>query len=138
MKRLATGAMCIEEFEKMNADVMTLKGKKYAVLPLEAWEKLQEYIEDLQDIADCNEIKARIERGDGEYFPSGVVDALIDGENKIKVFREYRKMTQAQLAEKTGLSTVMIKKLEAGETDGSVKSLKAIAQALNLDVDDII
>lgn len=121
-----------------NAEILTIKGEKYAVLPLEAWKKLQAYIEDLQDIADCNEIKAKIERGESEYFPSSVVDALIDGENTIKVFREYRGLTQAELAEKAGLSTIMIKKLEAGETDGSIKSLKAIAGALNLDVDDII
>lgn len=122
----------------MNAEVMTLKGVKYAVLPFEAWEKLQEYIEDLQDIADCNEIKARIERGEGEYFPASVVDALIDGENPIKVYREYRGMTQAELAEKVGLSVEMIKKIEGGKSDGSVKTLKAIATALKLDLDDIV
>lgn len=122
----------------MNADVMTLQGKKYAVLPFDAWEKLQEHLDDLQDIADCNEIRARIAKGDGEYFPESVVDAIINGENKIKVFREYRGLTQAELAQKAKLSLVMIKKLEAGDTSGSIKSIKAIANALNLDVEDII
>ena len=122
----------------MNAEVMILKGIKYAVLPFEAWEKLQEYLEELQDIADCNEIKARIEQGKGEYFPEGVVDALIDGENAIKTFREYRGLTQTELASKAGLSVAMIKKLESGETGGSIKTIKAIASALNLEVDDLI
>lgn len=122
----------------MNAEVMILKGIKYAVLPFEAWEKLQEYLEELQDIADCNEIKARIDRGKGEYFPASVVDALLDGENAIKTFREYRGLTQAELAEKAGLSVVMIKKLESGATCGSIKTIKAIASALNLTVDDLI
>ena len=122
----------------MDAEVMILKGIKYAVLPFEAWEKLQKYLEELQDIADCNEIKARIDRGKGEYFPASVVDALLDGENAIKTFREYRGLTQAELAEKADLSVVMIKKLESGATCGSIKTIKAIASALNLTVDDLI
>jgi len=122
----------------MNAEVLTIKGEKYALLPFDAWEKLQEYLEDLQDIADCNEIKARIERGEGEYFPSSVVDALIDGDNAIKVYREYRGLTQNELAEKVGVSVSMIRKIEAGESEGSIKTLKSIAQALNVDLENIV
>lgn len=122
----------------MNAEVMTLKGVKYAVLPFEAWEKIIEALEDAQDIADAKEISAKIASGEMECFPSSVVDALIDGENPIKVYREYRGMTQAELALKVGLSVEMIKKIEGGKSDGSVKTLKAIATALNLDLDDIV
>ena len=122
----------------MNAEVMTLKGEKYAVLPFEAWEKLQEYIEELQDIADCNEIRAKAERGESEYMPASVVHVIIHGENPIKVYREYRGFTQAELAEKSCLSVDMIKKIEGGKSDGSIKSLKAIAKALNVDIEDII
>ena len=51
---------------------------------------------------------------------------------------EYRGLTQAKLAKLTNLSVVMIKKLESGETKGSLKSLKAIAKALNLNIEDIL
>lgn len=122
----------------MNAEVMTLKGKKYAVLPFKEWEDLQEYIQDLQDIAECNAIKSTVERGKSEYIPEKVVRNLIDGENPIKVYREYRKLTQSELAKKSGLSLAMIKKMEAGETKGSLKSIKAIAQTLIVDVEDIL
>ena len=121
-----------------NAEILTIKGEKFAVLPFDIYEKLVEKLEDMQDIADAKEISAKIASGEMECFPDTLVKAIIHGENKVKVFREYRGLTQAELAEKTGLSTIMIKKLEAGETDGSIKSLKAIAGALNLDVDDII
>lgn len=122
----------------MNAEVMTLKGEKYAVLPFAMWEKIQEMLEDLQDIADCNEIRAKVERGESEYMPASVVHAIIHGENPIKVYREYRGFTQAELAEKAALSVDMIKKIEGGKSDGSIKSLKAIAKALNVDIEDII
>ena len=122
----------------MNAEVLTIKGEKFAILPFDVWEKIQETLEDLQDIADAKEIEARIQRGEGEYFPAEVVNAILDGANPVKVYREYRNMTQAELAQKAGLSADMIKKIESGKSDGSLKSLKAIAAALNVDIEDII
>lgn len=122
----------------MNAEVITLKGEKYAVLPFAMWEKLQEKLEEIQDIADCNEIRAKAELGESEYLPSEVVNALIFGENPVKVYREYRGLTQVELANLAGLSVEMIKKIEGGKSEGSVKSLKSIAKALKVDVDAII
>lgn len=122
----------------MNAEVLTIKGEKFAVLPFDIYEKLIEKLEDIQDIADAKEISAKIASGEMECFPSSVVDALIDGENTVKVFREYRGLTQAELAEKAGVSIHQIRKIEAGESEGSIKTIKAIATALNLDIEDII
>ena len=122
---------------KMNTEILTIKGEKFAVLPFNLYEKLMEKLEDLQDIADCKEIKAQIARGEMELFPANVVNAIINGENKIKVYREYRGLTQAELATQANLSLAMIKKLESSETSGSIKSLKTIAKVLCLDLDDI-
>lgn len=122
----------------MNAEVLTIKGEKFAVLPFNLYEKLIEALEDAQDIADAKEISAKIASGEMECFPDTLVKAIIHGENKIKVYREYRGLTQAELAQKTGVTIHQIRKIEAGESDGSVKTLKAIALALNLEVEDII
>ena len=64
--------------------------------------------------------------------------SAIDGENPIKVFREYRKLTQARLAELAGVKAPYISELESGKKEGSVSVLKRIAQALDLDLDDIV
>ncbi|MBR1777285.1 MAG: helix-turn-helix transcriptional regulator [Alphaproteobacteria bacterium] len=122
----------------MNAEVLTIKGEKFAIIPLAIYEKLIEAIEDAQDAADAKAIEERIARGEGEYMPASVVDAILDGESPVKVYREYRKKTQAELAAEAGLSVDMIKKIESGKSDGSLKSLKAIAKALNVDLEDIV
>ena len=123
----------------MNAEVITLQGKKFAVFPLEAWERLQERLEDLQDIADCKEIEAQIARGEGEYFPSYILDEIIDeGKNAVKVYREYRGLTQAELADKAKISVAQVRKIESGQSEGSISTIKAIAQALSVDVDLLI
>ena len=122
----------------MNAEVLTIKGEKFAIIPLAIYEKLIEAIEDAQEAADAKAIEERIARGEGEYMPASVVDAILDGESPVKVYREYRKKTQAELAAEAGLSVDMIKKIESGKSDGSLKSLKAIAKALNVDLEDIV
>lgn len=122
----------------MEAQVLQLNGMKYAVLPYEVYARMIEILEDAQDIADAKEIAARIERGEGEYFPSEVVNAILNGDNKIKVFREYRGMTQETLAEKINKSVAMIRKLESGLSDGSISTIKAISDALKVDVELLI
>jgi len=123
----------------MNAEVLTIKGEKFAILPLNIYEKLLEAIEDVQDIADAKEIEAQVKRGEMECFPAYILDEIIDeGKNAVKVYREYRGLTQNELAEKANISLAMIRKIESGQSEGSVSTIKAIAAALNLDVDLLI
>ncbi len=122
----------------MNAEVVTIKGEKFALLPFAMWEQMVETLEDAQDIAQAKEIKRRIAAGDGEYFPEQVITDIVMGKNKIKVYREYRGMTQAILADKSGVSVDTIKRLETSAEGGSVKTIKAIANALSIDVDMLI
>ena len=58
----------------------------------------------LQDIQDYDHMKASLERGEEELIPAEVVNAILDGENAIKVWREYRGISQTELAERTGIS----------------------------------
>ncbi|MGY0834451.1 helix-turn-helix domain-containing protein [Azospirillum argentinense] len=55
----------------------------------------------------------------------------------MKVFRDHRGMTQAQLAEATGLKQAYVSQIEAGTRGGSVDVLKRIAEALRVDLDDL-
>jgi hypothetical protein len=77
---------------------------EYAVIPYELYEQLVEDAETLQDIRDIDEIKARIERGEEELIPAHVTYAILDGENPVKVWREYRGLTQQELATAAGIS----------------------------------
>ena len=122
----------------MEAQVLQLNGMKYAVLPYEVYVKMIEILEDARDIADAKEVASRIAQGEGEYYPSEVVNAILNGENKIKVFREYRGITQEALAEKINKSVAMVRKLENGSSDGSISTIKAISDALKVDVEVLI
>jgi transcriptional regulator with XRE-family HTH domain len=54
------------------------------------------------------------------------------------VFREWRKMTQAQLSAKTGLGQGYISDLEKGRRRGTADALNRVAAALKVPLDLLI
>ena len=111
------------------------KGKPDSViLSKKNYEKLLGYKEDLEDIQALKNYEASGEEG----FPSEVVERLIDGKNPIKVYREYRGLTQLKLSELVGVNQSYITQLESGKKKGAVRVLKKIATALDLDLDDLV
>lgn len=122
----------------MNAEILTIKGEKFAVVPWALYEQCLEALEDAKDIADAKAIEADIKSGKGEYYPAEIVDAMIDGENMVKVFREYRGLTQEALALAINKSVEQVRKIESGKSEGSISTIKAIAGVLNVDISLLI
>ncbi|MDP1547892.1 MAG: helix-turn-helix domain-containing protein [Anaerolineales bacterium] len=123
---------------KENIQLIERDGKpEWAVLPYEEYLKLLEQAEMLEDIRDYDAAKAELENGEDELIPSEVVEALLDGENPIKVWREYRELTQQQLADAAGISKPYLSQIETGKRKGTVDILSAIAKALNVSLDDL-
>ena len=116
----------------MDLEIIERDSRKFVLVPIEQYNQVLEDLETLEDIRDFEIVKNL----DEEAFPSEVVDRLVlNNENPIKVFREYRGLTQEQLAGKTGIQRTDLATMETGQKSGSVKSLKLIAEVLNLDVD---
>lgn len=119
--------------------VIEREGKpEWAVLPYDEYLQLIEDAEMLQDIRDYDNVKASIEKGEQELVPSEVVFAILDGENPIRVWREYRGITQQQLAETAGISPPYLSQIENNRRSGTMEVLIAIANALNVSLDDIV
>ncbi len=111
---------------------------EWVVIPYDKYLQLVEAAELLQDIHDYDSAKAALDRGDDELIPSEVVNELLDGENPLKVWREYRGMTQTELAGKADISVPYLSQLETNKRKGSAEVLSAIAEALGVTLDDII
>ncbi len=125
----------------MNETVQIIErdGKpEYAVLPYDVYMQLVEEAEMLQDIRDYDSVKTAIDQGKEELIPGEVVFALLDGENPVKVWREYRGLTQQQLAEKVEISTPYLSQIETGKRIGTTEVLVTIARALEVTLDDIV
>ena len=115
--------------------VIERDGKRlFAVIPWEEYERLRDIAEMDDDVRLYDEAVARRD----EYFPAEIVDRLLADENPIKVFREYRGMTQRALAAAVGINTAYLSQIETGKRGGSSKVLRAVATALDVDLDDIV
>jgi transcriptional regulator with XRE-family HTH domain len=76
---------------------------------------------------------------EGEELISGAMTyAILEGENPIRVWPEYRGLTQQELAEATGISIPWLSQIETGKCTGTTEVLAAIAQALGLSLDDVV
>ena len=121
----------------MGAQILEIGGKMLAVLPFEDYQRLLEIAEDREDIAEAADAERRRKEGE-EYLPASMVDRILDGENALRVWREYRGLNIAQLAEQSGYGYSMISKIETGTRHGTVAFWKAVAVALNVTPDDIM
>ncbi|SIT74722.1 helix-turn-helix transcriptional regulator [Pontibaca methylaminivorans] len=100
----------------------------------EEYDRLLEAAEDLADIEAYDRAKAQ----GGDSIPDEYVGRILDGESPLRVFRDWRGLTQARLAELSGVNRVQIANIEGGSRTGSVETLKKLAEALGLGVDDLI
>jgi mRNA interferase RelE/StbE len=91
-------------------------------------------MEELEDIVAFDRAIAKDEEG----FPVEIVKSLLAGESAVRVFREYRGMTQEALATRAGITKGMVSKIESGHKVGSVETIRAIANALDVDIDDLV
>ena len=113
--------------------IITPGGETLVVLPLADYEALV----DAADVAAADRIRADIAAGRDELVPEDVVAALVAGENPVRVWRRHRGLSAKALAEQAGISAAYLSEIEAGKKEGSLASLKAIAGALGVDLDDI-
>ncbi len=124
---------------KEDIQIIERDGKpEWAVLPYEEYLQLLDQSELLEDIRDFDTINAAIDRREEELIPSEVVYAILDGENPIKVWREYRELTQQQLAETAGISKPYLSQIETGKRIGTAEILSAIAKALDVSLDEVV
>ena len=122
----------------MNVQVIEKNGQiEWAVIPYAEYQKMLDAVEMVEDIRAYDEAKAKLEAGE-EVIPSKVVYALLDGENPIRVWREYRGLTQQHLAEKAGISKPYLSQLESGQRNGTTDVLKTLAQALQVSLEDLV
>jgi len=110
---------------------------EWAVIPYADYQRLLERLEDAEDLRAYDRDRAELSAGDDEAIPAAVVDRLSAGESPLRVWREHRGLTQQALADATGIGKSYVSQLESGTKTGTVSTLRALAQALQVDLDDL-
>jgi hypothetical protein len=71
-------------------------------------------------------------------LPKHVVDRLANGENPVRVLREWRDKPQEYISFKTNLSQGYISDIETGRRDGTAAALRLIADVLKVPLDLLV
>lgn len=116
----------------------TPNGEDMIVLSKSDYEMLLERAELAEDIAAVDAYRRKLAAGEEEAIPEEFANRLIDGENPVRVYRELRGLSARELAEKTGISAAFLSEIENGKKEGGVSTLKKIAQALGVIIDDLV
>lgn len=103
----------------MKYDLLHIQGKPYVLVPLHDYRELTSSSAD-------------------NALPDEVLDKIAARqEHPIKIVRAFRGMTQADLAKASGISRPYLTEIETGKKDGSIRAMKAIAEALSVTVGDL-
>jgi DNA-binding XRE family transcriptional regulator len=125
----------------MNVRFKKTEKGEIAILPRKEYEALAaKAAEADEDIGSARLVaRARKEIAAGTpLIPKKVVDRIANGENPLRVLREWRDMTQLELSSKTDIGQGYMSDLESGRRKGTTTALKKIAIAMNVPLDLIV
>ncbi len=115
--------------------IVTKDGRpSFVRVPIAEWRRLEKRLAALEDAADRRAYDAAKARG-GATIPGETVNAILDGKHPVKAMREWRGLTQAALAAKANIATLYVSQIETGRRVGTAKTLRAIADALAVDLE---
>lgn len=117
--------------------ITTPAGERLVMLPEAEFATLVEAVEDATDRTAVARFRRALAGGDEELVPAAIVDRILGGENRIRVWREHRALTQDALAREAGILKTALVEIESGRQDGTVETLRRIAGVLDVTLDDL-
>ena len=121
--------------------IKTPAGDTMVVLPKADYDRLmaaaRDQLEDEADARAAARVLARLDSGEEATLPFEVVKRMRT-QNRIKVLREHRQMTQQDLADAVGMNRLYLSQIETGRATGGLKTLTRIAKALKAPLDMLV
>lgn len=112
------------------ADTVTISRKEYDLLVNAR--------EDLEDLRAYDHARAALDSGEDELVPAEYAKRLVAGESPLRIYRKFRGLTQQALADAAHVNRVQIADIEAGRNSGSVATVRKLADALRVAIDDLV
>lgn len=123
----------------MNVQIIAKNGKpEWAVISFQDYKKLEDALEDAEDIKEIEENLKAISEGNEIAVPGEVTFAILDGTSPIRAWRKYRQVKMNELSERLGISSSYLSQIENGKRNPTIDTLKAIAKELDIDIDMLI
>ncbi|CAO4180530.1 helix-turn-helix domain-containing protein [Methylorubrum extorquens] len=117
--------------------IITPGGERLVLVPEADFEALVAAAEDNVDRTAVAEFRRKLAAGEEELVPASVVERLVSGENRVRVWREHRGLSGAALAKQAGLAQAYLSQIETGAREGTVETYGKLAAALSVSLDDL-
>lgn len=118
--------------------ITTPAGERLVVLPEADYAALMSAIEEASDAEIVRVFTERLAAGEEELIPSAMVDRILAGENRVRVWREHRGLTASALAAQAGIAQPYLSQIETGKREGTLATMKKIADVLRVKLDDLV
>jgi DNA-binding XRE family transcriptional regulator len=118
--------------------VRTEGAEELVILPRAEYDRLVAALEDAEDRAGARDFEAREAAGGADWLPWELAKRLRRGEHPLIIFREHRGLTQRALAKAAGTTPAQLSEIETGKKTGSVATLRRLADALGVTVDELL
>ena len=122
----------------MNRLTRKLKTEDTVTLSRAEYKRLVERLEDAEDARDARAVLQGVQQGNIEVFPAETARRLIDGDSPIKVFRDHRGLSAAQLAQHVGIARPYLTQIENGTRQPMFGVMQRIAETLNVSLDHLV
>src|SRR5438309_688808 len=123
---------------KMKVKIKTTADGEVAILPRAEYERLKALEQESDKDAGTARLVARTKKeiaGGGPLLPKEVVERLADGKNPIRVLRQFRDLSQVELATSIGITQNYLSDRETGKRKGPLALHRKFAQALGVPLD---
>ncbi|WP_426038097.1 helix-turn-helix transcriptional regulator [Cypionkella sp. TWP1-2-1b2] len=106
-------------------------------IPRAEYDRLRAAAEDQADLQAYDRAKAALASRQEEPIPAAYANRLLNGDNALRVYRDLRGLTQAELALRAGVNRVTVAEIETGRKQGSIATLRKLAEASGMTLDDL-
>jgi DNA-binding XRE family transcriptional regulator len=117
----------VEEFER--------DGTTMVAMPMADWLRIEEELEDVLLTRAYDEAMAS---NKGPSIPMHLAMLIIDGTHPLKVYREHRSLSQAELGALVGVQQPAIARIESRERTGRPALLAKLAAALEMPLETLM
>jgi ribosome-binding protein aMBF1 (putative translation factor) len=122
--------------------IHTPGGDDLAVLPRNEYDRLVALATEAREDASASRIVRNsmraLKEGRDVVLPKSVADRLANGDNAVRVIREWRGLIQGELAVAVGISQNYLSEIETGRRKGPAELQKKFARALGVPLDLLI
>ena len=122
----------------MKVKFRTTADGEVAILPRAEYERLKALEQEVREHAGTVRLVARARKeiaGGDPLLPKEVVERLANGQNPIRVLRQFREWSQIELATAVGITQNYLSDLENGKRKGPLTLHQKFAKALGVPLD---